>query len=184
MRVPAAENQTAPAQTPIQIPVAASVPQTQPASTPAPAPAPAPAQTSASNSAALAASLNRLAASFLAQKAAVENASNSAALTEILDQERIIPMVESDSKLAESLLQYLPPDQRQPSDLALHLRSPQFRQSLARLTALLNSENFGNVMGSLGLPIDKGFGVDAFLEAIEQLAKKEAEQKGDDKMKD
>ncbi len=185
-RQPQAPNRNQPANaTPAPAVPATPAPAAAPTPAPAPAPAaaaatPAPAAASSSNSASLAASLNRLAASLLAQQQAAQQASNSPSLTEILDPERLIPLVESDSKLAESLLQYLPPEQRQPQDLKTHLRSPQFRQALARMSALLNSENFGHVMGSLGLPIGAGFGVDALLEAIEAMAKKEA----DDKMKD
>lgn len=75
-------------------------------------------------------------------------------------------------------MEHLPESQRSNHDLVQTLRSPQVAQTLQRMTSILNSEQFSALMASLSLPTDvsAGFGVSAFIEAIEAEAKKLLEE--------
>lgn len=83
-----------------------------------------------------------------------------------------------DSALVESLVEYLPEGQRSPDALRAQLRSPQLQQTMSRLTSILNSAQFGQLMASLSLPVGQntGLGVDAFLAAILAQAEKQKEE--------
>jgi hypothetical protein len=84
-----------------------------------------------------------------------------------------------DNALVDALVQYLPEGQRSPDALRAQLRSPQLQQTMSRLTEILNSAQFGQLMASLSLPATGGLGVDAFLKAIqEQAAKQQQQQQG------
>lgn len=133
--------------------------------------------TQAQQQAALAASLSSFAQQLQAQQA--QQAQYN--LPDILDPERVIPILNEDDALAQALLEHLPESQRNPAQLRNTLRSPQFQQAAGRLTAVLNSEQFATVMASFQLPLSPtgDMGVPAFLSALQSQA--EAEKEKEDK---
>ena len=162
-------------------PVAARPPVPAPAPAAAGAAAAAPATSAASSTGAAGSSastqeaarvLAGMAQSILAQRQRVDRAPLS--LNAVLDSERVLPLVE-DAKFAQALAPYLPESQRSPQAFREQLRSPQFQQALARLSATLNGPQYAAVMASLGLPYatQTEFGVEGFLRAIQELADKE-----------
>lgn len=77
--------------------------------------------------------------------------------------------------MVDALVEYLPEGQRSPEALRSQLRSPQLQQTMHRLTQILNSSQFGQLMASLSLPVgpNTGLGVDAFIAAIQAQAEKQ-----------
>jgi len=70
----------------------------------------------------------------------------------------------------ERLAQHLPPGEQDKSKVAAHLRSPQFKNALARFGSALE-RSYLPVMAALGLrPRGDDFGVAGFLESIQQSA--------------
>jgi len=92
-------------------------------------------------------------------------------LESVLESERTVPLV--DDEMAEALAPFLPENQRSKADVIRHLRSPQFQQTVHRFTSLLNGHQYGALMSSLGLPNTGDIGVNAFIQAIQNEAKKE-----------
>jgi len=105
-----------------------------------------------------------------------EQASAGAGVEDVLDPQRVQPILDVDSALVDALVQYLPEGQRSPEALRAQLRSPQLQQTMSRLTEILNSAQFGQLMASLSLPATGGLGVDAFIQAIQEQAAKQNEQ--------
>ncbi len=89
-------------------------------------------------------------------------------LTSVLEAERVIPLMEQ--RILDSLYPYLPESQRTPEAVREQLRSPQFHQTLGRMSSVLNGAQFSAVMTSLGLPVGQDFGVLAFLNSIQARA--------------
>ena len=85
-------------------------------------------------------------------------------------------MQDVDSALVDALVEFLPEGQRSPADLRAQLRSPQLQQTMSRLTSILNSAQFGQLMASLSLPATGGLGVDAFIRAIQEQAQRQQQQ--------
>lgn len=115
------------------------------------------------------------------QLQARQDAEASAGVEDVLDASRVQPILDVDSALVDALVEYLPEGQRSPDALRAQLRSPQMQQTMTRLTSILNSAQFGQLMASLSLPATSGLGVDAFLKAIQEQAKKQQDK---DKPKD
>jgi hypothetical protein len=125
--------------------------------------------TRTANDAAMAASLNALAQQLIAQRQAQ---AQQPTLNDVLDTERLTPVLNADQKLVEALLPLLPEGQRSPHDLMQQLRSPQLQSTISRLSAILNSPQYGQLMASFSLPLSGDPGVPGFVQAIQQDAKK------------
>ena len=154
------------------------------------APAAAAASTAASSSStaaaplnanALLSTLNAMAQQLQARQDAESASAAGAGVEDVLDASRVQPLLDVDQGLVDALVEYLPEGQRSPEALRAQLRSPQMQQTMSRLTSILNSAQFGQLMASLSLPATGGLGVDAFLKAIQEQAKKQQEK---DKSKD
>lgn len=102
---------------------------------------------------------------------ATESSSRIASLADVLDADRVVAQL--DDSMIESLSQHLPAGQRTRADLIASLRSPQMQQTVQRMGQMLNSEHFGLVMTSLGLPITGDLGVTAFIDAIQRQSDNE-----------
>lgn len=127
------------------------------------APSAAPASGSNAESEAMAASFASLAQQLQDQ--------TQTGLNDILNSDRIDAAL--DDAMIERLVTHLPSSQQTAHDLRETLRSPQFQQTAGRLSSILNSSQFPALMASLSLPHTGTIGVDAFLDAIEEEAKKE-----------
>jgi hypothetical protein len=152
-------------------------PQQAPAAAPtAPAPVAAPSTLTPATPAAgagptapagLAAALTKMAEQYQTQSQGME-------LSGILEADRVMPAL-SESDIA-ALLEHLPEGQRTPHGLQTSLRSPQLRQTLQRLSGILNSEQYAALMASLGLPTGAP-GVSAFVDAVEDQVREEEAKK-------
>jgi len=149
-------------------PAAATTPAAAGATASAAAPAATPGSGTNPQAAALAASLTAMAQQIQAQQSQV-------ALTDVLDTDRVVAALDEDMK--QQLLQHLPPSQQTMQGLNDSLRSAPLRQTLRRISSILNSEQYAALMASLGLPATGAPGVEAFLDAVEDEAKKEADKK-------
>jgi len=156
---PAAAAATATPATPAAAPAAA----TPAAAAAAAAPAAAAGSEAAQSEAALAASWNSLAAQMQQQ--------TQTTLPEVLDSSRVEAALTDE--MIERLMEHLPETQQTPHDARQTLRSPQFQQTAQRLSSILNSSQFPALMASLSLPHTGSIGVEAFLAAIEEEAKKD-----------
>jgi len=105
-----------------------------------------------------------------------EAAAAGAGVEDVLDPSRVQPLLDVDSGLVDALVEFLPEGQRSPEALRAQLRSPQLQQTMQRLTEILNSAQFGQLMASLSLPPEGGLGVDAFLKAIQEQAAKQQQK--------
>ena len=112
------------------------------------------------------------------QLQARQEAEAGAGVEDVLDASRVQPLLDVDAGLVDALVEFLPEGQRSPESLRAQLRSPQMQQTMSRLTSILNSAQFGQLMASLSLPATGGLGVDAFLKAIQEQAKKQQDDKG------
>eukprot|EP01006_Ploeotia_vitrea_P047506 TRINITY_DN67133_c7_g8_i2.p1 TRINITY_DN67133_c7_g8~~TRINITY_DN67133_c7_g8_i2.p1 ORF type:complete len:266 (+),score=133.20 TRINITY_DN67133_c7_g8_i2:374-1171(+) len=100
-------------------------------------------------------------------------------LTHVLKSDNVVPMLdELDAKEIEELCQHLPEGQQNRESLLATLRSPQLRQTLGRMSSVLNSAQYGQVLASLGLPIGSDMGVAGFVQAIKQQVEKEKNEQG------
>lgn len=122
------------------------------------------------NDAALAAMMNA------AAREQVEATRGRHSLGEILDAERVFGAGLTDEEI-QPLLQFLPEGQRTIGEFRAALRSPQFHQTLGRMSGVLNSSNFGPLTASFGLAPTGNIGVQGFTEAVEADTKRKAEAK-------
>lgn len=88
-------------------------------------------------------------------------------LTNILDQKKMI-LEALNEKSRESLYEYLPKGQQDSKGFEACLHSPQLQQGAARLTRVLNSAQYGNLVTSFGLRNNGELGCGAFISAIEE----------------
>lgn len=132
------------------------------------------------NANALLSTLNAMAQQLQARQDA-EAAGAGTGVEDVLDASRVQPLLDVDAALVDALVEYLPEGQRSPDALRAQLRSPQMQQTMSRLTSILNSAQFGQLMASLSLPVTAagGLGVDAFLKAIQEQAKKQQDKPKD-----
>lgn len=94
----------------------------------------------------------------------------------------------NDKEVQKELQQHLPPEEE--DTVIKTLRTPQFRQAVDALDAALSQGHLPELLSSLGLqpsPREARNNVEAFLNAIQQQAEKELQQKeskqsDDDKM--
>eukprot|EP00472_Partenskyella_glossopodia_P009657 CAMPEP_0197523896 /NCGR_PEP_ID=MMETSP1318-20131121/8724_1 /TAXON_ID=552666 /ORGANISM="Partenskyella glossopodia, Strain RCC365" /LENGTH=312 /DNA_ID=CAMNT_0043076721 /DNA_START=84 /DNA_END=1022 /DNA_ORIENTATION=+ len=95
-----------------------------------------------------------------------------------------------DEKSKTALYEFLPEGQRNEEGLRACLHSPQLQQGAARLTRVLNSGQYGNLVTSFGLRNTGEIGCKAFLDAIKAKygkdepdeSKKEESKEDDSKM--
>eukprot|EP00474_Spongospora_subterranea_P008812 CRZ09270.1 hypothetical protein [Spongospora subterranea] len=87
-------------------------------------------------------------------------------LAEVLNPDRVIPLLQSDPDLVSAVLPDLPEGERTREALYSQLRSPQLQQTLQRLTAAINSGQGQTLLRQLGLPVGDDIGVDALLQAL------------------
>lgn len=113
--------------------------------------------------------------SLMAQQYQAQQESQSLDLTDVLDPVAVLAALSDEAKA--DLLQHLPPSQQNNQQLAENLRSPQLRQTLGRISSVLNSSQYAGLLASLSLPTDGSPGVQAFLDAVAAQAKKEEEEK-------
>ena len=78
--------------------------------------------------------------------------------------------------MVADLLQYLPAGQQDEANLRTTLRSAQLQQTLQRLTAIMNSDQYGSLVQSLGLRNTGDLGLTGFLASIDEQAKKELQE--------
>lgn len=101
----------------------------------------------------------------------VAQQANQPGLVDIFDADRILATgIFDDPAVVAQLLPHLPESQRDPSQLAQNLRSPQLQQTAQQLESVLATEQFAPVMSSFGLPHAGGFGLTAFIGAIQAAA--------------
>ncbi|CAO3694411.1 unnamed protein product [Umbelopsis ramanniana] len=107
------------------------------------------------------------------------DSTNSLELGNVLTPEAIRSIL-SDQDIASALFPHLP-EASDNTNEELHeiIHSPQFRQSLHRLSAALQSGQLGPLMTQLGLDPSAGNGVEAFLAAIEEQARRRDNQDRD-----
>jgi len=75
----------------------------------------------------------------------------------ILSPEEIVPLVQADESLRNSLLRHLPQGQQDVGNLVEILRSPQLRQAISSLTqALEGGRGQGSILSNLGLRSQDG----------------------------
>ncbi|KAG2185368.1 hypothetical protein INT44_002159 [Umbelopsis vinacea] len=104
---------------------------------------------------------------------------NSLELGNVLTPEAIRSIL-SDQDIASALFPHLPETSDNTNEeLQEIIHSPQFRQSLHRLSAALQSGQLGPLMTQLGLDPSAGNGVEAFLAAIEEQARRRDDQDRD-----
>ncbi|CAO3684023.1 unnamed protein product [Umbelopsis vinacea] len=93
-------------------------------------------------------------------------------LSSVLTSEAVRSIL-NDSEVASALFPHLPEgSQHTNEELQEIMHSPQFRQSLHRLSVALQSGQLGPLMSQLGLDPSAGNGVEAFLTAIEEQARR------------
>jgi len=111
---------------------------------------------------------------------------NQLSLNEVLEPDRTLAVLNGDQSLVDSLIGFLPESQRNSEEVKQAIRSPQLAQALARISQILNSSQFGQLMASFSLPTPtSSIGVQAFIDAIQQQAEKIKQQDKDkDKDKD
>ncbi|KAI8057952.1 proteasome complex subunit Rpn13 ubiquitin receptor-domain-containing protein [Syncephalis plumigaleata] len=120
-------------------------------------------------------SLRELLANITVPDEAEEQSTDAAlSLGDVLTVKNIQPLL-NDSELCSAVFPHLPEGAPQTADeVKAVVGSPQFRQSLASLSAALNTGQLGPLVQELGLPPSAGHGVEAFLQAIETCARQRA----------
>ena len=109
-------------------------------------------------------------------------------LLQIIKADDVLPLLQ-DQQVLQELIPLLPEGLQTKEELEKTLRSPQFKQSLAALSAALQSENFNTVFANFGLDprdgatsLNSGDGIGAFLQAVQaraDRAKNQGNQDGD-----
>ena len=122
------------------------------------------------DAAALARSLNQIASQYRMREPALPSHS----LSDILHADRILPLLTEQDR--ERLAPLLPGGGR---DVAVDMRSAQFAQTVGRMNGVLNGENYGSLLSSLGLEMGNGgFGVEGLVQAIERQVQREKDSRG------
>ncbi|KAG8214880.1 adhesion regulating molecule [Butyriboletus roseoflavus] len=120
---------------------------------------------------------------------AAPNPDDEISLTDILTPSNLLPLFTTHPELLSSLFPHLPPDllpsgnapltPHQTAQLTESLQrtinSPPFRAAVAQLDRALRTGALGGFVRSLGLPENAGAGVDAFLRAIGEQARREGQ---------
>jgi hypothetical protein len=95
-------------------------------------------------------------------------------LADILNPSRLLSLLSSNPKVAESLYQYLPSENSTVphtlESLQRVVSSPELRKSARSLDQALTTGALGPLAASLGLKSDETFGVEAYLNGVQRLA--------------
>eukprot|EP00466_Bigelowiella_natans_P018874 jgi/Bigna1/90159/estExt_fgenesh1_pg.C_640002 len=104
-------------------------------------------------------------------------------ITNIVSQGQLIldSLEEEDRK---KLFEFLPKGQQDAKGFEAAINSPQLQQGASRLTRVLNSAQYGNLVTSFGLRNTGEMGSKAFIDAIKAKFGKKAEEKSSDSKKD
>ena len=92
------------------------------------------------------------------------------------------PLFASRPELAQALFPHLPPDLPSPptvETLERVVSSPQFRAAVRNLDMALRTGLLGGLVRTLGLPGEAGTGVESFLRALQDQARREEGEGGD-----
>ena len=92
------------------------------------------------------------------------------------------PLFTSRPELASALFPHLPPDLPSPPSVETLERvvtSPQFRAAVRNLDMALRTGLLGGLVRSLGLPEEAGTGIEPFLRALQDQARREEGEGGD-----
>ncbi|ORZ25899.1 hypothetical protein BCR42DRAFT_16731 [Absidia repens] len=101
--------------------------------------------------------------------------SSSLQLGDVLSTQTLTALL-SDPQVCDSLYSCLPDNADQtPAEVQQVAQSPQFQQALHSLSSALQSGQLGPLLTQLGLDASAGNGVEAFLRAIEDQARKKDE---------
>ncbi|KAI0699282.1 adhesion regulating molecule [Cerioporus squamosus] len=104
-------------------------------------------------------------------------------LTDVLTPANLRPLFASHPELVQSLFPHLPPDLPSPPSvetLEQIVQSPQFRAAVRNLDMALRTGLLGGLVRTLGLPEEAGTGVEPFLRALQDQARRE--EGGGDRM--
>ncbi|CAM0138811.1 hypothetical protein VKS41_005976 [Umbelopsis sp. WA50703] len=108
-----------------------------------------------------------------------QDQNSSLDLSSVITPEAVRSLL-NDREVAHALFPHLPEgSEHSTEELQEIMRSPQFRQSLHRLSVALQSGQLGPLMTQLGLDPSAGNGVEAFLAAIEEQARRKDGQNND-----
>ncbi|KAJ8501973.1 hypothetical protein ONZ51_g318 [Trametes cubensis] len=103
-------------------------------------------------------------------------------LTDVLTPANLRPLFASRPELAQALFPHLPPDLPSPptvETLERVVSSPQFRAAVRNLDMALRTGLLGGLVRTLGLPEEAGTGVESFLRALQDQARREEGEGGD-----
>lgn len=99
----------------------------------------------------------------------------------MLTPANIRPLFASHPELAQSLFPHLPPDLPSPptaETLEQVVASPQFRAAVRNLDMALRTGLLGELVRTLGLPAEAGTGIEPFLRALQEQARREGNGEG------
>ncbi|TBU46348.1 proteasome complex subunit Rpn13 ubiquitin receptor-domain-containing protein [Dichomitus squalens] len=102
-------------------------------------------------------------------------------LTDVLTPANLRPLFASRPDLVQALFLHLPPDLPTPptvETLERVVQSPQFRAAVRNLDTALRTGLLGDLVRTLGLPAEAGTGVEPFLRALQDQARREGEGSG------
>lgn len=109
----------------------------------------------------------------------------------VTSEEVMASGVLGDEEVQKILIDMLPVEAQNSAELEATVRSPQFRQTLASLTAALQTENYNSIFANFSLDtsagaaaLAQGNNVEAFLQAIEAQARAAADAAGEGKSGD
>lgn len=108
-------------------------------------------------------------------------AQHEISLTDVLTPANLRPLFASHPELAQSLFPHLPPDLPHPptaETLERVVSSPQFRAAVHNLDMALRTGLLGDLVRTLGLPAEAGTGVEPFLRALQEQARREGDGEG------
>ncbi|KAH9922824.1 adhesion regulating molecule [Epithele typhae] len=97
-------------------------------------------------------------------------------LLDVLTPSNLRPLFTSHPELVQTLFPHLPTDLPSPPNvetLERIVQSPQFRAAVRNLDMALRTGLLGGLVRSLGLPEEAGLGVEAFLRALQEQARRE-----------
>ncbi|ORY97952.1 proteasome complex subunit Rpn13 ubiquitin receptor-domain-containing protein [Syncephalastrum racemosum] len=114
-----------------------------------------------------------------------EGHSANMSLSQVLTPQALTPLL-NDPEICAALFPHLPENsERTPEEVRQVVQSPQFQQSLDTLSFALQSGELGPLLTQLGLPASAGQNVEAFLNAIEEQARRrEHDRNNDDAMEE
>ncbi|KAM5533464.1 hypothetical protein V8D89_012902 [Ganoderma adspersum] len=113
--------------------------------------------------------------------AVASTAQHEISLTDVLTAANIRPLFVSHPELTQSLFPHLPPDLPHPptaETLEQVVASPQFRAAVRNLDTALHTGLLGDLVRTLGLPAEAGTGVEPFLRALQEQARREGNGEG------